>query len=237
MRTALNQLHERLGITTVYAIHDQVEAMTLGDRVCVLRDGKLPQVDTPQRLFDAPVNLFVAGFIGSPAMNFVLADFVARSTSSSRSTRRRSSTPAWPARPSTTTRKTTPSRRWPAASRCGQRGSPPVEGAPRAAPRTRRRHPSAALLRTQPAGDHRPPAHRGRRSQRTRPDEVARNNLGNRPCRLLAFPSAQETRAWGPGVRSTASTHGFFLVGQSRPAVRRRGSARRRPRSVLSFLS
>ena len=46
MRTALNQLHERLGITTVYAIHDQVEAMTLGDRVCVLRDGKLPQVDT-----------------------------------------------------------------------------------------------------------------------------------------------------------------------------------------------
>src|SRR6516162_2661099 len=73
MRAALNQLHERLGITTVYVTHDQVEAMTLGTRVCVMRDGKLQQVDTPQRLFEAPVNLFVAGFMGSPAMNFVLA--------------------------------------------------------------------------------------------------------------------------------------------------------------------
>jgi multiple sugar transport system ATP-binding protein len=71
MRASLNQLHERLGVTTVYVTHDQVEAMTLGDRVCVLRDGKLQQVDTPQRLFDSPVNLFVAGFIGSPSMNFV----------------------------------------------------------------------------------------------------------------------------------------------------------------------
>jgi multiple sugar transport system ATP-binding protein len=76
MRAALNQLHERLGTTTVYVTHDQVEAMTLGDRVCVLRDGQLQQVDTPQTLFDAPVNLFVAGFIGSPAMNFVAADLV-----------------------------------------------------------------------------------------------------------------------------------------------------------------
>jgi multiple sugar transport system ATP-binding protein len=76
MRAALNQLHERLGTTTVYVTHDQVEAMTLGDRVCVLRDGRLQQVDTPQALFDAPVNLFVAGFIGSPAMNFVRADLV-----------------------------------------------------------------------------------------------------------------------------------------------------------------
>ncbi|WP_017611920.1 ABC transporter ATP-binding protein [Nocardiopsis salina] len=71
MRASLNQLHERLGVTTVYVTHDQVEAMTLGDRVAVLRDGRLQQVDTPKRLFDAPVNLFVAGFIGSPAMNFV----------------------------------------------------------------------------------------------------------------------------------------------------------------------
>ena len=76
MRAALNQLHERLGTTTVYVTHDQVEAMTLGDRVCVLRDGRLQQADTPQALFDAPVNLFVAGFIGSPAMNFVTADLV-----------------------------------------------------------------------------------------------------------------------------------------------------------------
>ena len=76
MRAALNQLHDRLGTTTVYVTHDQVEAMTLGDRVCVLSDGRLQQVDTPQKLFESPVNLFVAGFIGSPAMNFVLADLV-----------------------------------------------------------------------------------------------------------------------------------------------------------------
>ena len=73
MRAALNQLHERLGTTTVYVTHDQVEAMTLGDRVCVMRDGKIQQADTPQRLFESPVNAFVAGFIGSPAMNFVEA--------------------------------------------------------------------------------------------------------------------------------------------------------------------
>jgi multiple sugar transport system ATP-binding protein len=76
MRASLSQLHERLGVTTVYVTHDQVEAMTLGKRVCVLRDGKLQQVDSPQRLFDVPVNLFVAGFIGSPAMNFVTAKAV-----------------------------------------------------------------------------------------------------------------------------------------------------------------
>jgi len=76
MRAALGQLHERLRTTTVYVTHDQVEAMTLGDRVCVLRDGQLQQADTPQVLFDQPVNLFVAGFIGSPAMNFVTAALV-----------------------------------------------------------------------------------------------------------------------------------------------------------------
>ena len=76
MRAGLNQLHEQLNVTTVYVTHDQVEAMTLGDRVAVLRDGRLQQVDTPQRLFDNPVNLFVAGFIGSPAMNFASADLV-----------------------------------------------------------------------------------------------------------------------------------------------------------------
>ncbi len=74
MRASLNQLHDRLGVTTVYVTHDQVEAMTLGDRVAVLRDGRLQQVDTPKNLFDNPVNLFVAGFIGSPAMNFVGAE-------------------------------------------------------------------------------------------------------------------------------------------------------------------
>jgi multiple sugar transport system ATP-binding protein len=76
MRASLNTLHERLGVTTVYVTHDQVEAMTLGNRVCVLRDGLLQQVDTPQNLFDKPVNLFVAGFMGSPSMNFVTAELV-----------------------------------------------------------------------------------------------------------------------------------------------------------------
>jgi ABC-type sugar transport system ATPase subunit len=76
MRASLSQLHERLGVTTVYVTHDQVEAMTLGQRVSVLRDGQLQQVDTPQALFDHPVNLFVAGFMGSPAMNFATAQLV-----------------------------------------------------------------------------------------------------------------------------------------------------------------
>jgi multiple sugar transport system ATP-binding protein len=76
MRGSLLRLRERLGVTTVYVTHDQVEAMTLGDRVAVLQDGRLQQVDTPQRLFDEPCNVFVAGFIGSPAMNLVWADLV-----------------------------------------------------------------------------------------------------------------------------------------------------------------
>ncbi len=71
MRAELARLHERLGVTTVYVTHDQIEAMTLGQRVAVLRDGLLQQLDTPQRLFHRPANLFVAAFIGSPAMNLV----------------------------------------------------------------------------------------------------------------------------------------------------------------------
>ncbi|HVU76010.1 MAG TPA: sn-glycerol-3-phosphate ABC transporter ATP-binding protein UgpC [Gaiellaceae bacterium] len=74
MRAELAKLHERLHVTTVYVTHDQVEAMTLGQRVAVLRDGVLQQVDTPQNLFHRPVNLFVAAFIGSPSMNLIEAD-------------------------------------------------------------------------------------------------------------------------------------------------------------------
>jgi multiple sugar transport system ATP-binding protein len=76
MRAELARLHEKLGVTTVYVTHDQVEAMTLGQRVAVMRDGVLQQVDTPQRLFHEPANLFVAAFIGSPSMNLVEADVV-----------------------------------------------------------------------------------------------------------------------------------------------------------------
>ncbi len=73
MRTEISRLQNRLGTTTVYVTHDQTEAMTLGDRVGMLRKGKVQQVDTPKELYNNPVNLFVAGFIGSPAMNFLPA--------------------------------------------------------------------------------------------------------------------------------------------------------------------
>jgi multiple sugar transport system ATP-binding protein len=73
MRAELARLHERLGVTTIYVTHDQVEAMTLGQRVAVMRDGVIQQVDTPQALYGRPDNLFVAAFIGSPAMNLVEA--------------------------------------------------------------------------------------------------------------------------------------------------------------------
>ena len=74
MRAQLGALHARLATTTIYVTHDQIEAMTLGQRVAVMRDGKIQQVDTPQTLYGQPANLFVAAFIGSPAMNLVEAD-------------------------------------------------------------------------------------------------------------------------------------------------------------------
>src|SRR5881392_524430 len=73
MRTEVSRIQDRLGTTTIYVTHDQTEAMTLGDRVAVMRAGVLQQVDAPQELYENPVNLFVAGFIGSPAMNFMPA--------------------------------------------------------------------------------------------------------------------------------------------------------------------
>ena len=72
-RTQIAALQQRLGVTTVYVTHDQTEAMTMGDRVAVMKDGILQQVDTPLHLYDRPDNLFVAGFIGSPAMNLLAA--------------------------------------------------------------------------------------------------------------------------------------------------------------------
>ena len=73
MRAEIHQLQRRLDVTTIYVTHDQVEAMTMGDRVAVMSAGRLQQVDTPQVLYDQPVNEFVAGFIGSPAINLVEA--------------------------------------------------------------------------------------------------------------------------------------------------------------------
>jgi multiple sugar transport system ATP-binding protein len=74
MRAEIHTLQRRVGVTTVYVTHDQVEAMTLGDRVAVMRDGHLQQVDTPQVVYDSPKNQFVAGFIGSPSINLVEAE-------------------------------------------------------------------------------------------------------------------------------------------------------------------
>ena len=73
MRAEISQLQSSLGVTTIYVTHDQVEAMTMGDRVAVMRKGDLQQVAAPQELYDRPVNLFVGGFIGSPAMNLIEA--------------------------------------------------------------------------------------------------------------------------------------------------------------------
>ena len=78
MRSYLATLHQRLQTTTLYVTHDQTEAMTMGDRVAVMHRGRLQQVDAPQRLYDHPVNLFVAGFIGSPAMNLVQSSLAER---------------------------------------------------------------------------------------------------------------------------------------------------------------
>jgi multiple sugar transport system ATP-binding protein len=69
-RAEISKLHQRLETTFIYVTHDQVEAMTMGSRICVLKDGMMMQIDTPQNLYDTPDNVFVAGFIGSPAMNF-----------------------------------------------------------------------------------------------------------------------------------------------------------------------
>ncbi|HXK14037.1 MAG TPA: sn-glycerol-3-phosphate ABC transporter ATP-binding protein UgpC [Gaiellaceae bacterium] len=75
MRASLAQLHQRLGVTTVYVTHDQTEAMTLGQRVAVMRDGRILQCDRPQQLYANPNNLFIAAFIGSPSMNLVEATY------------------------------------------------------------------------------------------------------------------------------------------------------------------
>ena len=76
MRTEIAKLHKRLGTTFIYVTHDQTEAMTMGDRIVVMKDGFIQQVDTPQNLYDLPVNEFVAGFMGSPQMNFIDATLV-----------------------------------------------------------------------------------------------------------------------------------------------------------------
>lgn len=76
MRAELQKLHRRLGVTTIYVTHDQMEAMTLGNRIVVMKDGLIQQIDSPLNLYEKPLNQFVAGFIGSPSMNFVTATVI-----------------------------------------------------------------------------------------------------------------------------------------------------------------
>ena len=76
MRVEISKLHQRLGSTIIYVTHDQTEAMTLGTRIVVMKDGVVQQIDTPQNLYEHPCNKFVAGVIGSPQMNMITADAV-----------------------------------------------------------------------------------------------------------------------------------------------------------------
>ena len=90
MRTEIKKLHHRVGKTTVYVTHDQVEAMTLASRIAVMHQGELQQFDEPQAVYRRPANIFVAGFMGSPSMNFIPAEIVARGR------RRRGDASRWP---------------------------------------------------------------------------------------------------------------------------------------------
>ncbi len=76
MRTELSKLHKKLGTTFIYVTHDQIEAMTMGDRIVVMKDGYIQQIDSPINLYENPVNKFVAGFMGSPQMNFINAKLI-----------------------------------------------------------------------------------------------------------------------------------------------------------------
>lgn len=79
-RTEITRLHRRLGATMIYVTHDQVEAMTMGDRICVMKDGRIMQLATPLELYERPQNLFVAGFLGSPPMNFIKGELIQAGT-------------------------------------------------------------------------------------------------------------------------------------------------------------
>ena len=96
MRAEIAKLQHELGVTTIYVTHDQIEAMTMGDRVAVMSMGKLQQVDTPQHLYDEPFNLFVASFIGTPPMNLVEAVVSVDGEASTSASGRRRSPPARP---------------------------------------------------------------------------------------------------------------------------------------------
>ncbi len=136
MRTEIKELHQRLKTTSIYVTHDQIEAMTMADRIVVMRDGIVEQIGDPLELYDTPVNTFVAGFIGSPAMNIVPG--IARTPAAAR--RRSSSTAACGCRCRDGARRRTASRcstacgpsiaRWPATTACPPTSSSSSRPAP-----------------------------------------------------------------------------------------------------------
>ena len=94
LRVEIKRLHQRLKNTMIYVTHDQIEAMTLADRIAVMKDGIIQQLDTPHNIYNRPVNLFVAGFVGSPSMNFLRGSAAAATSSSTASRCRSAATPS-----------------------------------------------------------------------------------------------------------------------------------------------
>ena len=197
MRAQLAALHSRLATTTIYVTHDQIEAMTLGHRVAVMRDGRIQQVDTPQELYARPANLYVAAFIGSPAMNLVEAEIeggyirfggYAIPLPAGHTPQRAAWSRASGPRRSRTTRSPTlaaPHR----GERRGRRGA-------------RRGHPCPFLGRCS-AGRSQRGARGGRRRGRSSPRSKARSS---RPVSIPGRPPSPGRRCSSPSTRRASTT-------------------------------
>ncbi len=133
-RAEIARLHQRLKTTIVYVTHDQVEAMTMGTRIAVMNEGLLQQVGTPQALYDTPVNRFVAGFIGSPSMNFVDVTVEGTGADARLRRRRRLVHPAAAPDPRRDRRRTTSASSWPASGRSTSTSARPVRASVRSGP-------------------------------------------------------------------------------------------------------
>ncbi len=203
MRGEIEALQKRLGVTTVYVTHDQVEAMTMGDRVAVLRSGELQQVDTPSNVYDRPANLFVAGFIGSPPMN------LARGTieSADGGLVARLGSLAIPVPEQVARDRNLESwlgREVIVGIRPEDLVGPPEDGRRRTAPGSRRR--STASRRSAPSCSASSPSTRRPRRARRWPKQRAGASTRSRSSRARARPSARRSSrappsAWGTGSR------------------------------------